>query len=185
MINLIPYDKKRQIRAARANIILIKCIAFMFFAVLFLAIACSATYMYLKNAKDNAEKQASTSNIAKNDASSSVLSEASIINTDLITANNIINQQIIYSNIITEIAKNLPAGVVLDSLTLNNSSIGTPISLTLYATTANKGQEIKDNFNKITLFSGLNIKSVNPVSSGPSGYPFVIDLTLIINKATK
>ena len=46
MINLMPYDLKKQTQAARINIILIRYIAISGFATIFLGLACFVTYLF-------------------------------------------------------------------------------------------------------------------------------------------
>ncbi len=56
MINLLPDETKRQLKAARLNTVLIKYIIFLVLAAIFLGAACGISYAVLSNSKDDAEK---------------------------------------------------------------------------------------------------------------------------------
>jgi len=184
MINLLSYDKKRQIRAARANVILVKCVIFTAFAILFLATYCIIAYNFVIDSKES-----QTANVSDGQSldskSTTILSQTNSFKADLETAKAILDTRVSYSKIITELTKTLPTGVVIDSLTMNSDSISSPISLSLRATTNAKKQEIKDGFKKSTIFSGYSEKSVSENKDDASGYPLTILSTVLIKKEAR
>jgi Tfp pilus assembly protein PilN len=182
MINLLPDDTKRQIRAARANSSLVKIIIFLGFSFIFLVLACVASYMFLDNSKTDAEKVITT-NQSKSNSYSSVSSQAKAIESKLSTAKSILNQQILYSNIITGIATVLPNGVVLDDLSLSNDTLGTPMVLKLRARTYDQVVNLKNNFQKSLLFSGYSLQSLQSDPNDTTGYPVQITVGVTINKS--
>jgi Tfp pilus assembly protein PilN len=167
MINLLPNGTKQQIRAARTNAILLNYIIFLGLAIIFLALACAATYLILTNEKNSATNQPKTTQSSQTDNQS--------------TAKDILDQQISYSNIITGIAAALPSGVILDKLSLSNNSFNMPLTLQFYARSTDDAAKLKDNF-KSTLFSNPSIQSTLTDSNGPSGYPNKITISVTINK---
>lgn len=182
MINLLPYENKKQIIAARMNLILVKCLLFLVFAVIFLIISCTGAYFFLKNSYDsNLDKI--TNNSTNEKSYDTVISQASLARADILLSNGIIDQQTRYSKLIIGLANLLPSGVILDNLDINDSNISSPITINLFANSSEKCQEILNNFNSSNMFSNTTIvpKTSNPPS--PEGYPFLITISTTINGA--
>lgn len=178
MINLLPYDNKRQTKAARHNVILLKCLIFLIFAIVFVTLACWATSSFIKDDTNSQEDSAKTS-----DDSSNMLSQAETIRSNIATADNAITQRVDYSNVIATLAAAMPTGAIIDVLSTNGSTINTPIQLVLHASADSKGNELKANLDKSDLFTNVTIKSVTPATTTLSGYPYDISLTVLVNKA--
>jgi len=182
MINLLPSETKKQIRAARINVVLIKYLIFSIFSTAFLALACATVYLFIINTKpiDNSAQ-------AKVNQSDSANYDAAKIKYDTLVASfssakSIVEQQVSYSTIITTIGATLPSGVILDNLSLSSSKIGSPMILQLKATSTSAESKIKESFQNSTMFSGVSIQSSKSDSSDTTGYPVSIDLSLVINK---
>jgi Tfp pilus assembly protein PilN len=183
MINLLPDETKKSIRAARTNTALVRYIIFTGFAIVFLALACTTSYLILDNSKTAAEN-AVTNIKTKNSSYSPVTNQANELISNLAIAKNILNQQISYSTIITGIAAVLPSGVVLEApLTLTNDTIGAPMTLKAHARTSSDETTLKANFQQSPLFSGYNLQSLTNNLAGSTDYPFLISFSITINKA--
>jgi hypothetical protein len=98
------------------------------------------------------------------------------------TAKTIMNQQVMYSDIITGIASTLPSGIVLSNLTISNSTISKPIIIQAKAKNADNVPQIKTNFSKSQLFSNYNLQSVTPSIDATSSFPIQITFSININK---
>lgn len=179
MINLLPYDNKRQINAARQNVVLIKCLTFFTAALIFLALSCIAASSFIKSSNTGTVKTQPESEEA-----STTLEQANIIKSNLSLAESIFSQKISYSKIVTSLASALPDGVIMESLSLNKASIGSPIQLIFKAISEAKGQEIKSNFDKSPLFLNTNIISNVPSATNSANYGYTITLKTTINKAS-
>jgi hypothetical protein len=175
MINLLSDNTKQQIRAARTNVILVNYMIFLGFALVFLVLACSATYLFLLNTKAINEEKVEV-NQSKTTPYSLVETQADTLRNSLSTAKSILDQQVSYSSIIMGIAAALPTEVVLDSLSLSSSTFGTPITLKMHAT-SNDMTELEKSFNaNSTLFSDYKLQSIGQHDS--SGYPVIISITI-------
>ena len=181
MINLLPDETKLQLRAAHTNIILVKYMAILGIAFAFLALSCTASYLFLANNKaekekleDNSQSTTFLYNIAQK--------KLSTIQTNLSTAKTILDHQISYSDIITGIAAAFPSGIKLDKLTIDSSTIGTPMTILARARSASNVPQIKDNFLKSSLFSNYNLNSVITDNSKSSEFPVIISISITINK---
>lgn len=183
MINLLPDETKKSIRAARTNTTLIKYTIFIGFSSLFLALACMTSYLILNDSKLTAEKTI-TNFQTKNNSYSPVTKQADDFILNLTKAKAILDEQISYSAIITGIANALPSGVILESpLTISSSTIGTPMALKAYAKTSSSATALKSNFQKSSIFSNYSLQSVENNSVGSSEYPYLISFNITINKA--
>lgn len=183
MINLLPIEIKRQIRAGRTNTALIRYIVFLGISVAFLISACFMSYLILTSSKTAAEKLI-TINQSKNSSTSVITGQANSIIASLTTAKDILDQQTNYSDIITGIGAVLPSGIILDSLSLTNDTIGMPITLRAHARTTDDVASLKTNFQQSRLFSNFSLTSLTAGSNSSVGYPVVISVGITINKST-
>lgn len=183
MINLLPYETKSTIRAARINTILIKYALFIGLAAAFLVLACVASYLIINSSKTTAEN-AIISVKTENSSYTPVTSQAGELTANLAIAKSILDQQISYSTVIAGIANALPASVVLETpITLSSATIGVPIELKAHAKTSSDETTLKNNFQKSPLFSGYNLKAVTSNPAGSTDYPLLISFSITINKA--
>lgn len=179
MINLLSYNEKRQITAAKHNIILLKSSIFLLCALIFIILACWVASSFIQNIIAD-----QTTSDNKSDESLSVLSQAETIESDILTANNAITQRVDYSNVITALTAAMPTGTIIDILSASSSTTSSPVQLTLHANDSNKGTELKANLDKTGLFTNVTVKSVASASASLSGYSYDITITFLINKAT-
>ena len=177
MINLLPYETKKQTSAARMNVILLRYIFILFISAAFLAISIAVIYLFIRD-----ENGSSTSVANGQTSNSSVQKQADTLRTDLATAKSILDDQVAYSNVITGIAAALPAGTILDSLSLSEGSFGTTTNLKILSRTADNETKIKENFKNSTLFSNYKLLSSTPNNDNSSGYPYTINISITINK---
>ena len=183
MINLLPNDAKAEIYAGRTNVTLVKYILILGLGTVFLCFISVAVYFVLMGTKASAEAIAAD-NASKSTAYSSVQGQANGLKSSLATAKIILDKEVDYTKVITGIARVMPAGVVLDTLSLSPTTLGVPITLQAYAKTTNDALALKDNFQKSALFSNVTFLSLSSSNAGQTdGYPISISLSLIINKS--
>lgn len=181
VVNLLPYKSKQQIRAARSNVILVKFTAILGLAAIFLASASGATYLILNNMETNA-KANTTSNTTETKLYEQYKAQATTLSGAISNAKSILDRQVSYSTIMTELSSKLPEGVVIESLSLNSATLGTPMTLQLHAKSSDKLTQFRDNLQGSTMFTNYTLQSSNNVSSDPSGYTTVAQISLTINK---
>lgn len=181
MINLLPSETKKQIRAARINVNLVKYLIFSIFAATFLALACATIYLFIINTKP---VNNSTTTINQSDSTNYDIAknQYDTLLASFTAAKPIVDQQIAYSSIITNIGAALPSGVILSNLSLSSSKLSTPLTLQLKAKSTDLEQKIKENFQNLPIFSNVTIQSSKSDSSDASGYPVSINLNTVIDK---
>jgi Tfp pilus assembly protein PilN len=182
MINLLPDDFKKEVRAARTNVTLLNYIIIVFLGVIFLCGAFIAVYFILSNTKSNAEA-ITKDNSSRTTSYSTVEQQAGDLTQSLAGAKVILDNEVDYSKILTNIAAAMPDGVVLSGLTLTPSSLGTPTTLQAYAKTTADALQLKTNFQQSALFSSVAFQSLTAsTASSASGYPISVSISVTINK---
>jgi Tfp pilus assembly protein PilN len=179
MINLLPPEEKRQLRAARTNTLLLRYNVFLASAVAFLGLAIGITYVYLSTTKANSESIINE-NKAKVASFAEVQSQADIFKANLTTAKQILDNEVIYTKVMLAIAALMPGGTVLDKLSLDSQTFGTPTTLTAGATNYDNALKLKDAFQASALFSDVHFESIN--SGGQPPYTLTVNLKVTIKK---
>ncbi|MDO4773621.1 MAG: hypothetical protein Q4A37_00655 [Candidatus Saccharibacteria bacterium] len=183
MINLLPPDAKRQIRAGQSNVLLLRyCIATLMLAVV-LAIAIVGVYYVITVSQRTTEQEIQKSNqkIASYQESQREYVEFS---SNLATAKTIIDKDVRYSIISQKIGQALPANVVLESLALDATKFGTPLVLNARGKSYDDAIALKTKFEKSSLFDDVHLVSVaRAASENTTGdYPISIAISVVIRQ---
>lgn len=183
MINLLSTDRKTEIRAARANVILSRYIAIIAVALVFILGVLYVSHTLLTQTMDSAEIR-----IASNDTKAEVFratkQEVEALSAKLNDAKLLLNQEVSYATLLTTLGRTMPAGTRLDSLALNDAAISgaTPLEVTAYAETDEKAATIQQALQSSGLFTTVTLVSTN-TDNTTEGYPVKVALTVTFNKA--
>lgn len=180
MINLLPYENKKQIRAGRMNIILIRFIVILGMAMGFLVLACGASYLVLNVIKDS-DRQVVTVK-AKTKSTNSIQQQADAFRNNLINVKSMLDNEITYSDVLSGLGATLPKGAILDSLSLNETSFSTTYSLTILAKSNDQLQQIDNNFKSSQYFSNYKLVTSSATPDGSTDYPVKISTSITINR---
>jgi Tfp pilus assembly protein PilN len=187
MINLLPDDIKRDMSAARSNVILFRYNLLTIAAAGGLLVICALFFVILNNNQSSAVSR-SSENEAKAATYEPVQKAAEEYKANLATAKAILDKSVSYTTTIFEIVKLLPSGVVLDGISLNASDFGKQMTFTANAKSVEKATELKQNFQGSKIFTNVHFQSVNSsssTSSSPnSSYPIQVVLNVQLNKVT-
>ena len=183
MINLMPDDAKKEIRAARTNVLLVRYIAVLVMSAGFLALIFWGVYILLGNIKGSAQTL-----IEANDTKAAVYkdtkAQVDLLSSSLNEAKSILDQEIMYSNVLVNIAQQMPPNTIIDKMTLDQTSFnGTPVTLKVYAKNSTDAVALRDRFQSSPFFSDVNFQSVSDTTGGISGYPVVATMTLTLNRS--
>jgi len=182
MINLLPDTTKKEIRSARVNVILSRYIIIILFAFAFLMLLLAGSYVVLTQNKQSAERLVTT-NDTKADVYSSTKAQVESLSTSLSQTKTILDQEVLYSNVLMNIGQLMPAGTVLNSLNLNTASFsGTPVTVKAYAKTTQNAVALREKFQSSPIFANVNFESISD-TGGISGYPVSVSITLTVTKA--
>ena len=181
MINLLPNDVKKEIKAARTNVSLLRYIFVLGAGIAFLCFIAVGVYFILMNTQTNADS-AIKDNQSKTSSYSSSQAQAQALRASLANAKNILDKEVRYSKVITGIAALMPSGAVIDSLSLSPTTFGTPTTLTVYAKSTEAALSVKNSFQASPLFSNVAFVSITNASQAQSNYPITAILSVTINK---
>ena len=184
MINLLPDDHKREIRAGRVNMLLVRYISMMAGAIVVLGGLVGGSYYVLTDTKMKAEEQ-----VRENEqdvvAYNQVRLRANSFRSDLATAKTILDKEVTYSKLIYKIADVIPDNVVLNSLTLDPQQLGSSATMTANAKTYDDAINLKEALIKNDeLFTDVSFETVsNSTSESDSdSYPIATSLKVTIKK---
>lgn len=179
MINLLPPEEKRQLRAARTNTLLLRYNIFLIGAVVFLGLAVGVTYVYLSNTKASAETLISE-NRARVADFADIQAQADLFRTNLKTAKQILDNEVVYTKVMLAIAALMPSGTILDKLNLDSQTFGTETTLSARAVSYEDALRLKESFEKSSIFTNVHFQSIN--SGGQAPYPLTVNLNVTIKK---
>lgn len=183
MINLLPDDYKRELRAARMNVQLTRYMGVILMAGAFLLLILAGSY-YLLNQTKLSSQQLIDANNVKADVFSTTKEKVDQLSAGLAGTKVILDQEIRYSNVLLHFAQQMPAGTVFDKLSLNSSAFeGAPLTLTVYAQTTEEAVALRDAFQQSAFFSEVNFQAISDSGAGIEGYPVSATMTLTLNRS--
>jgi len=183
MINLLPDVTKKELSAARVNTLLARYIGIIFLAFVFLVFILAGSY-YLLDLTRQSSMELIESNDTKAEVYSTTKTQIDALSMQLQGAKGILDQEVLYSNILINFAQLMPAGTIIDKMTLEPSSFGTsPMTLTVYAKSTENAVALRDTFQNSPLFTNVNFQNIADASTGgPAGYPVSATMTLTLNR---
>jgi Tfp pilus assembly protein PilN len=177
MINLLPPEDKRQLRAARTNTLLARYNIILLAAVAFLGLAIGVVYIYLTTTKAGADATVSE-NATETAQYAGVVEEANQFRNNLSIAKQILDREITYTNVLLNIAQVMPAGVELESLTLDAETFGAETTLSASARDYDRALAFKDALQNSPYFSDVHFQTVDDSQSGD--HPLLISINVTI-----
>lgn len=180
MINLLPFEEKRQIQAARTNVLLLRYVLLTSCVMVATGLMVGAGFVIMNNSKANAEKQIAL-NTSKASTYNSVQAEAQMFRANLLTAKTILDKEVNYTKVILAIAQTLPPEVTLDNLDLDANTFGTPFVLSAKAKSYDGGLALKAALEKSDVFSNVSLQGMT-LATSDSDYPVSVQLNVTINK---
>lgn len=184
MINLLPYDMKKQLKAARLNSILLRYTIVLLASIVFLLLIGLGLNMYLQMTKDSIKQQ-----VSQVTDSSMTIAEINTrltnIQQQVSSVKTIVDSSINYGKILIGLGQALPAGVILDSINLSNTTISKPMELTFYAKTNQAANNLKASLTSSSLLSNVSEPTISNDSNSPfQKYPIKVLLTVTINQGS-
>lgn len=181
MINLLPNGKKDDILAARANVILLRYIGIIVIALVFILVIFAASESVLNRTMETARSRIEANSV-KADVYSTTQQEVDTLSGKLSEAKTLLNSDIRYSTVLTEMGRLTPAGVIIKQVTLNDAAFnGTPLKITAYARSTAEASTLQTQLQTSSLFSQVSLQQTD-TSNGISGYPVTVSLNVSLNK---
>lgn len=162
MINILSPDKKRDIRAARINVVLARySIAIVLLSLLSVLIYGVGYAIISQEKTATLVKLESQSTQSK--AYAQVQSEADSFRNNLAVAKKILKNETSYSRFLTSLAAGLPSGTVLTQLSVGNNTTAQANGMLVEARTSNydKVLELKNSLEQTDLFENVRLVSTS------------------------
>lgn len=193
MINLLPPESAKQLRAARHNALLMKYIIGLSITLGLIVLVYALTFVLMKSTEisSNASSETSKQKIATYNKAAA---EAKTHTQNLRMAKSIFDSELSYTNALHKIASALPAGTVLQTLNLSASTTSTPTTLTILAKTKQDALNVKSAFESRKVATAITIASLTesdpadksdqqaPANSAQD-YPVSLSLNLTFDKS--
>lgn len=185
MINLLPNNSKKQLKAARSNAILRRY---------YLLVAISATLLaavFGVGFKVTFDQEVKYINAKQQSEAESVKYQqvrkaAEDFGKDLAAAKTILASDVRFSQLITDIASVIPPGVILGNLTLNTQeSTSAPLTINARAKTYDDTVKLKNSLEASPIFENVSILSAgvgDATSAGSTSYPVTVSLSAKFSK---
>ena len=176
MINLLSSNDKHQLQAARRNVMLLRYNIIILITLLVIGGVYGGGFFITMRGKMIAETQLNEDQ-ARTASYTTVRTTIEQFSKNLTTAKTILSNEVVYSTLITDVAKSLPPGAVLSELTLGPDSFGKEITLGAATTNYGKSLELKSSLEKSALFSDVSLESVARTGTDQAGstqYPIAV-----------
>ncbi len=181
MINLMPTEDKRQIHAARTNVVLLRYIIIVVLTFLFMLAALGFSYSILTGVKSAAQR-VSQNNVSEVSANTQANIQVKQLQSSLSSAKTVLSNDIDYPKVLTRIGAATPPGVILSTLTLNSTTFGAPTTVQFLVKTNSAGTALQSKLQASPYFAGVTLQSLQSNSGNPA-YPFTASFTLTINRS--
>lgn len=179
MINLLAPEVKQQIKAARTNVILLNyCFILSATIVVILGIFGVGTWLTIEqqqaanNHKDQATQAAKSYSQTRQAAESFAK--------DLQQAKNILANEVSFYNLITSLAAVVPSGVILNNLSLDTTTLTTPLTITGRANNYDSAVRLKNALSESSIFKDVKLTSITEIinNQDPLSTRYPINVTL-------
>lgn len=162
MINLLPIDNKKQLRASLHNTMLRGYVGLLFVFILIYAGVFGFVYITIKQSQD-IYRQNEAANNQRVIAYVGMRQEAGELSSNINQAKLVLDQRVDYSKVLFEIAKTLPDGVSINAVRLESKLFEGEKPLEVNLANANQSADIKKLLENSGLFKSVVI--VNVVNS--------------------
>lgn len=189
MINLLDAESLKRYRAARLNVRLRKYVILLLTTLLIVVVSfAGGVFISL------GERSAAEADIAANQQAltqfADTKKEAENFSENLKIAKSILNQEVLYSDMIVQIARTLPNTAILSSLSLDQETLKKPLVLVGRVSTKDDAIILKNTLETSPLFESVNLNSINeqPITKTSSEtvkkYPVIVTLSMNASKGT-
>ena len=191
MINLLSSESQKRYRAARLNLKLRTYIFILLLTLVGVAGIFGGGYYLTLNERSIAEQELQR-HLDETKQYQGARDEAKSFSDNLRTAKSILLQEVVYSELITQIAQTLPPTAVLTALNLDAISIDEPMTLSGRVKTKNDVLVLKSTLENSPLFEDVNINNIteapgtdSPVTSENRiirSFPVTVTITVTLSK---
>lgn len=160
MINLMSREDTRELRAARDNTLLTRYNTALFTSIGIIVASVAFGYVALNFQEENyrgiVSAQAPEKARYKDD-----LAAAKTYSDNLQTAKTILKDEVLFSDVLIQIAKILPDDAALSTLSITSATITEPLELTIATSSYDEAVKAKDRVQQSEYFKGAKLLTVS------------------------
>jgi len=184
MINLLDSETQRHYRAARLNLRLRGYFSLLLVTIVII-VGLFASGVYVTRSERTVAESELASGQASVKAYDDVKKQAEDFSANLKIAKSILSQEVLYSDMIVQIAKTLPSSAVLSSLALDQTTLSKPITMAGLVKTKADAVTLKNTLEASPLFESVNINNITEEELGDNPpaikRQFPVSVTLSMN----
>lgn len=181
MINLLPKERKKTIRAGLANRLLIRYLVLSIVTLGAVLLIFILAWIYLLNVKAGAEQTIADAQAASRSISADA-AKVTVFENNLKTAKQILDREINYSQIVLRYAAAIPPNTIIDSITLDPSIAGKTSDFTAKVKSEQDVTKLKDALTSSEYFDNVRFLEVVLIDSDGE-YKYNVSIELTVNEA--
>lgn len=190
MINLLPQETKKSIRAGRLNVVLLRYVIYLAICLIAAVLIFGVGYYITTQERKDHEAQRATYE-SSNAGYAKIKQESDAFSKDLTIADSILSSEIVFSELIVDIAKTLPDGTVLTSLNITTESAGEPLAINARTKDPEGALRLKAALESSPIFENVSVLSItSPSDASPTtalsyiaqNYPYSVVLSSTLSK---
>lgn len=181
MINLLDNQEKKALKAARLNVIL-RGYVILFALVAACIVVIFGVGIWLQMRERDSYIEDSKRYSSEKAQYTQAQATGNAFTGNLTIAKSILNNEVLYSDLITTLARTLPAGSSLDSLSVATADFAKPITLVIRTNSYNTAILTKDAFENSAAFESVNILTTSQTKDSKTKYNFAVTLSVTITK---
>ena len=180
MINLLDANAKRELKAARLNVVLVTYCAVVLLALICVALLALFSHWWLSN-QTTLANQVKATNEAKTAPYADVRAQAADFSANLGKIQSVLTGHSHYSTALLNIAASLPSGAKISSVSLSPTFVTTPLSITAITPTNQSALALKEKLSTSPIYSKVTLDSVN--CGGTNGNSCAVAITAILDQS--
>jgi Tfp pilus assembly protein PilN len=186
MINLLLPEQKRELKAARLNVVLLRYTFLVAGAILFMLGIFGVGLVITVYEKGGAGAELADYQEATLQYSQ-VKKNAEVFESNLATAETILSNEIVFSDFLVELARTLPPDLVMSSLAISTESFGEPVSINARTESYDGALILKSTLEASGIFEDVSIVDISrPEDDELEGiaaqYPYVVALSATLSE---
>ncbi len=181
MINLLPDENKKVIRAGRMNRLLMRYVFLSGIALGVLLVVMMIAWLLLDNIKQSAQARIDNSGSSNTTLANDVVAMNNF-RQNLSRAKQILDSQINYSGVILRYASAIPKGVVIDKLDLDPTIVGKQITFTANVKDSESVLSLKESLTGSPYFDDVHFTEISSDAASSAGYAFTVQISVTVNR---
>lgn len=167
MINLIDAGHKRDLRAARTNVVLLTYCVIVGLALVTVILLALFSHWWLANQAAIAEST-KAANEAKTSAYAGTKATSAEFTTNLAKIQSVLSNRSHYSTALLNLAAALPPGANLSGVSFSPTFLTSPLNISATTTSNDAATALRDKLAKSPIFASVTLVSVNCGDTGSS-----------------